>query len=53
MPRDMLEAKFFDCAQHASLSLPRENLSGSRTIIDTIEQVDDIAIVPRLLVSLS
>ncbi len=49
MPREMLEAKFFDCAQHASLSLPRENLERVAHIVDTIEQVDDIAIIPRLL----
>jgi len=52
MPREMLEAKFFDCAQHASLSLPRESLERVAHIIDTIEQIDDIAIIPRLLAGL-
>jgi hypothetical protein len=49
MPAEMLKAKFYACAQHASLDLSREVLERVVELVDRIEEVDDIGIVPRLL----
>ncbi|MFN0070785.1 MAG: MmgE/PrpD family protein [Chloroflexota bacterium] len=49
MPREVLVAKFFDCAQHASLNVPRSQLERVVELIDNLEQLEDVAVIPRLL----
>jgi 2-methylcitrate dehydratase PrpD len=49
MPAEMLQTKFFACAQHSSLDLSRESLERVVDLIEHIEDVEDIAVIPRLL----
>lgn len=46
MPRDVLVAKFLDCARHASLPLSRERLDRVIALVDDLEHVDDVAGLP-------
>ncbi|HEX3244296.1 MAG TPA: MmgE/PrpD family protein [Chloroflexota bacterium] len=49
MPAEMLQTKFFACAQHASLDLSRESLERVVDLVEHVDDVEDIAMIPRLL----
>lgn len=46
---EMLETKFYACAQHSALDLSRESLERVVDLVAHIEDVDDVALIPHLL----
>ena len=44
-----MRAKFRDCARYADAPLPHEALDEAVRLIDALERVPDVAVLPRLL----
>jgi hypothetical protein len=49
VPGDPLEAKFRGCVSFAAVSLAPKNIDAAMVLIDDVENVTDVAGIPRLL----